>query len=432
MFVINGIGRFAYDPETDLNIMSRQESMMFTGSVNFETNKRLPSAFPNERVPLVDGKQFFNAVQLRRAKLCRKIHWVLNHPSDDVLKKLLDEGSICGCPLTGRDVTNMTKIFGPCKECLKGKTTSPHSQDVAFRRAIAEKPGEHIGIDVYFVTIISRMGKKVSIPFLLVSCYFSAYMHVLRLKSKTAGELWNRLNEVIQWYKGHGWEVKKVFSDRENVMGSIKRILHSCVPRIDMSRCGTDTHEKLVERYARVCRDKFRTVKASVWYPMPQYFLPHLLEDCARMNNILPNARLNHSKSPREIVEGLKLEFKAHIKAPFGTYAEFRVPHLRDLQANEERTATGIIVGRNLDETGTFKVWLLESEELVNRASILKELYPTAEARLRIASKTPRDEVAEADVFRPIDTLSRQSIVVPNDQLTVDRQTSRGDDASSA
>ena len=265
VFVINGIGRFAYDPETDLNIMSRQESMMFTGSVNFETNKRLPSAFPNERVPLVDGKQFFNAVQLRRAKLCRKIHWVLNHPSDDVLKRLLDEGSICGCPLTGRDVTNMTKIFGPCKECLKGKTTSPHSQDVAFRRAIAEKPGEHIGIDVYFVTIISRMGKKVSIPFLLVSCYFSAYLHVLWLKSKTAGELWNRLNEVIQWYKGHGWEVKKVFSDRENVMGSIKRILHSCVPRIDMSRCGTDTHEKLVERYARVCRDKFQTVKASVW-----------------------------------------------------------------------------------------------------------------------------------------------------------------------
>ena len=80
-FIINGIGRFVYDPDTHLNIMSREEFMKFTSSKNLSANVVLPIALYNDVVPMVDGRQLFNPLQVRRAKLCKKIHSVLNHPS---------------------------------------------------------------------------------------------------------------------------------------------------------------------------------------------------------------------------------------------------------------------------------------------------------------------------------------------------------------
>ena len=79
------------------------------------------------------------------------------------------------------------------------------------------------------------------------------------------------------------------------------------------------------------------------------------------------------------------------------------------MQANEERTATGIVIGRNLDEAGSLKVWLLEHETVTNRAKLLKELKPTPEHRLRIAAKTPRDEVPEEQLLLPVPVLTKST-----------------------
>ena len=43
----------------------------------------------------------------------RRIHEILNHPSDDILGIIFDRGSIHGCPYTSRDVRIMRKIYGP-------------------------------------------------------------------------------------------------------------------------------------------------------------------------------------------------------------------------------------------------------------------------------------------------------------------------------
>ncbi len=161
------------------------------------------------------------------------------------------------------------------------------------------------------------------------------------------------------------------------------------------------TNTKQVERYVRVLRERFRCVKSSLWYKLPQCLYPHLMEDIAMFLNTVPNARLNNQHSPREIVEGLKVEYKPHLRVPFGAFGEFRVPNLSKSHPNDKNPSTGIVIGRNLDQTGSLKVWLLESEVIVNRAKIIRILNATAEARLRIASKSAQAVIADSELIQP-------------------------------
>jgi hypothetical protein len=109
---------------------------------------------------------------------------------------------------------------------------------------------------------------------------------------------------------------------------------------------------------------------------------------------------------------------------PFGTFGEFRVPNIRDLQPNEEQTATGIVIGRNLDDAGSLKGWLLEHETVTNRARLPKELKPTPEHRLRIASKTPWNElllpvpVLDRYQLRPITSSEQRGCIEPPSEPT--------------
>ena len=114
----------------------------------------------------------------------------------------------------------------------------------------------------------------------------------------------------------------------------------------------------------RTLRDILRTIKASLFYKPPQFLYPDFLDDVAKMWNTRPNSR-TVDRSPREIVEGKKLHFSQHLKVPVGTIGEFFIPpsqrqsnstEEREQKKNEERTATGIVIGRNLDPTGTLDI----------------------------------------------------------------------------
>jgi hypothetical protein len=57
--------------------------------------------------------QHYNATQKCRAETVRKIHEILDYPSDTVLVVIF--GSIHCCPCTSRDVRIMRKIYGEYK-----------------------------------------------------------------------------------------------------------------------------------------------------------------------------------------------------------------------------------------------------------------------------------------------------------------------------
>ena len=66
----------------------------------------------------------------------------------------------------------------------------------------------------------------------------------------------------------------------------------------------------------------------------------------------------------------------------------------------EERTATGIVIKRNLDAHGTLQVYLLETGRIVNRAKLLQERTHTGELKRQLERLAPTREIAEEDVLR--------------------------------
>ena len=319
-----GAALFRHNESLNLSIMSNQEAMIyFRGRECKRQSEGSQLLFPIGEALLPLEDEYMTRLQRVRADAVKRMHTILDHPSDEVLTNLLEK-AIINCPYTGADVRRMRKRHGPCQACLKGETVSLTHSPVSLRRHIPERPGQHIGMDVYFMTVISRSGKKTIIPLLLTLCYFSRYRHVTRLKSKTTEEVWACLNRVLMWYRSYGHSTQIIFCDRENVLGSLRPMLAEFeFGGIRMETCATDQHEVRLERAVRDQRAKFRTVKAALWYPLPQYLFVNLMEDCATMENALTNSMLNDERSPIWVVTGRKLDFNLHVRVPFGTFGEF-------------------------------------------------------------------------------------------------------------
>ena len=390
---------------------------------------------------LPDGT-YYNAQQRRRAAAVRRIHEIMNHPSDDVLGIMFDRGAIHGCPYTSRDVRIMRKIYGPCVACVKGKTVRATPGPV-INQWVAAHPGERLCIDIFFLSVVSRKGTVTSLPFLLVVDDYSEYVLITWLSSRTAATVMSALNEIIKFYYGHDWQVKEICGDRDTVFKPLKATLLD--NKIELDIRATDQKIPRADRMIRTLRDIFRTVKATLWYKLPQFLYPHFFDDFSRVWNIRPNSR-TIDRSPREIVEGKKLEFDQHVKVPVGTVGEFYIPQSkrdstskedREVKKNEERTATGIVIGRNFDSTGTLDIYNIDTGNRVNRCKVKLVRQPSTALKQQIRALAPPNEVVENDQLLPVARLTQSTRSVSDarldqpDPVVTDTEDRRGDtDAS--
>jgi hypothetical protein len=62
-----------------------------------------------------------NADMLQRTREVRDLHERLGHPSNDVLRIMLDHSTFPDIRVTSRDVDNAERWLGPCTAYLEGK-----------------------------------------------------------------------------------------------------------------------------------------------------------------------------------------------------------------------------------------------------------------------------------------------------------------------
>jgi hypothetical protein len=62
-----------------------------------------------------------NADILQRAREVEELHERLGHPSNDVMKVMLDRSTSPDIRVASRDVDNAERWLGPCAPCLEGK-----------------------------------------------------------------------------------------------------------------------------------------------------------------------------------------------------------------------------------------------------------------------------------------------------------------------
>lgn len=374
---------------TELLNMLESSSRAFAGVDNMQDFDRATTT------------RYYNAEMRRREGAVKIMHIVMNHPSDDRLVRMLDGGRIHGCPYSGKDVRAMRDIYGPCDACDKGKGKRPSAPEHAVRLAIPTRPGEELSADIYFLSIITRKGNPLVVPFLLCVDKFSDYIHCLRLENKTLEAVYDSFDKIIKWYASHDWEVRKITTDRERVLSALKPLMENREKRIEMDGPGAGDHEKLAERFAGILRERVRCVKAGCWYKFPQYLYIEILRDVTDHLNATINAKLNLEHSPMEIVTGKGLSYHAHFRAPLTTVGQFRVTDPQNNHA--DRTLLGIVVRRNIDEFGTLTIWGVEEGRTYNRAKLHSIAKPTESLRRTIEATIPAKEVLESQFFEPME-----------------------------
>ena len=75
------------------------------------------------------------------------------------------------------------------------------------------------------------------------------------------------LKTIRNFYRSHGYEVKRFVFDSEAVFRSVKG-------RMDYAQCGytpTDLHNKHVERLVREVKEKWRCMKADLPFTLPEW-----------------------------------------------------------------------------------------------------------------------------------------------------------------
>jgi hypothetical protein len=245
---------------------------------------------------------------------------------------------------------------------------------------------------------------------------YTEYVIVTWLTSRTAATVMRALTEVIKFYYGYDWCVKEICGDRDTVFLPLRTGLleHH---KIELDIRATDQKVPRADRMIRTLRDIFRTIKAALWYRLPQFLYIHFIDDAARVWNIRPNAR-TVDRSPREIVEGKKLEFDQHIKTSLGTVGEFYIPagkrqHTskedREVKKNEERTATGIVIGRNFDPTGTLEIYNVDTGTRVNRCKVKLVRQPSAALKAQLRALSTDNEVVPEDMILPVPRMTQSS-----------------------
>lgn len=369
----------------------------------------------------VDGNEYVvSAEEKRRAKAVAKLHDILNHPGDEYFAVLLDSNEFINCPYTSRDLRTARKVLGPCDACLKAKHTKPTPSKMTLHRAIAREPGYRLCADIYFVSYVGRSGKMKKHPYFFCVDDFSNYMHIIKLKSKTTRDVWQTAQDVMSWYASYNWPVLFFATDHETVFGSLRGLLAANEPRVELEFNPTETHAEKAERMTRVVRERSRVITINLWYEFLTFLTAYLLEDIAMCHNAVPSKRLGHSAM--YAVESKKLNYLSHLQYEIMSVGEFRVPNLPDqARALEERTATGIIVGRNLDEYGSFEVYLIDSNRVVNRAKLVRLCNHTAELRSTLASLQTKEGSAQDElIIEPVTDLASKRLREERDNETVE------------
>jgi len=147
-----------------------------------------------------------------RANRARELHCAAGHPSDRVLKQMLDNGKFKECSLTGHDIDNSVAMLGVCPACQMANMAEPPAPP--SQREPPRDDSESFQADILFV----KNGHSRKSPYLLVTDERCGMMIGRFLGQRSAKYLHPAMDTIV----GHieamtGRKPDRIFTDREKV-----------------------------------------------------------------------------------------------------------------------------------------------------------------------------------------------------------------------
>lgn len=317
------------------------------------------------------NETFFSKEQTQRAKEVRSLHYALLHPSDNSLIVALKNGLMLGTRLTESDVKNAAKILGPCIHCMAGKITRP-----TYTTSMAE-PAKSVGAIVHCDLYCFKEPIIGNSKFALISLdEFSGYLSYYPLGNKSKQTIQdNGFFKLVGKYKSFKKEITKIETDAEATLASCEPFLGSM--GIQLHQVPPYQHAQRIERYVRTIKDRIRCVLDQLVYELPSFLIGELLQAVIYWLNTMPNS-LHPTRSPKVIMEGVKLDLNNTRTVPFGQVCMFHHAGRLNTTKREPRSELGITLGPSELTYNAVRCYLFKEKVVVVRSEYtLLDRIPT-------------------------------------------------------
>ena len=315
--------------------------------------------------------------QIQRANEIKKLHYLLDHPSNLALRQALKHGCIINTNLVPEDISLYEEICGECPHCIAGKM---HRESYKSSNSMAASViGERIHMDLKPY----RTSQYGGYTFLLLTVdEFSGYLFATSLKTKSGtADIFPAILSVIAWYKSHNHIVKEILMDSESSFVTLKNEIRAL--GIQPYYTTPYQHAQRMERYVQTINCRIRSIISSLSYNLPENLYSQVLYEVLDQMNLVPNY-LHRDSTPAILFAGRKYDVSKWLKPPFGTTVLCYVQS----ENSDPRAELGIVLSYfDSSSNNSYNVWSVNSQRIVVRRNC--KVLKATPSDLKLKAKDP-------------------------------------------
>jgi len=239
------------------------------------------------------------AEERARAKEAWSLCDVLGHPGPDSVIEALNNGIFQSSHLTGQDYLNGRQLFGDCPACVEGKMVAP------TEKSSNTEPARHIGDRLHTDLILLKTKSIGGNSVILTSRdEKSGFIIGIPSKSKSESALKDAALATVKFFHLYGHAVRNILTDDEVNLATLKPHLASY--RIGVTATPAGLHQKRIERFIRVIKERCNAIRCKLWYELPPELDCELYLEAINCINRLPNSTSGPTSSPQILFTGQK------------------------------------------------------------------------------------------------------------------------------
>jgi len=337
------------------------------------------------------NKLLYTKREVDAADRARQLVQSLAYPSMSDMFALIKAG-ISGSSVTSRDLHRALSIYGPFVPSIQGKTTRKKTQLVVddVPRSLITKQVLHA--DLMFVDQIPIL-VSVSEPLGLT---IATHLRT----GKGVASMRKAMSHHIHQYNAQGFQIKSLVFDGEGAVGAIADDIGALGTQLE--RVPPGAHVVVVERKIRVIKERFRAIKAGLWFTLPLLLVPWLVYFCVSRINILPTHGSMDVTSPRENFTGRKVDFKRDLSLVFGEYVHVHEDRMIT-NTSQSRTEEAICLLPLSNLAGAAKFLSIKTLKIVSRSNYTRlPVVPTATLERLNRIGTAQDLLGAEDEVEPL------------------------------
>jgi hypothetical protein len=189
-----------------------------------------------------------------------------------------------------------------------------------------------------------------------------------------------------------GHTVCVIYCDGEGAFGALQIELQD--QHIEVNILAAGSHNPVIDRKIRQIKEWARSIIHGLPYKLPGKLIKPLLYFVVSRINLFPSAHSDAELSPRQLLTGRTLSYLREIRCGFGDFVECRRAVTDNTLA--PRTDTGIVLYPTGNRTGSYYIYILETDRVVARDQF-KVILPTEDLISRVEALGDTNQFTSSD-----------------------------------